>query len=148
MAALLFLCGAVPVTDLQQFDGPLITEERLVFCCCCHHVQPFTPQIAQAQQTEQQLPDVIPSFTGERIVTKSKSSPIEEEVETSDETDNKLSSREWRQIGHDLRLIADRFQLERRTESTLNVQHWLWRTVVQTAAIYIGYRLHRWATSV
>lgn len=152
-ASLLFLCGAVPVTD-QQFERPLVMEERLVFCCCCHHVQPAAPQVDQVQQVEPlqlqpPLPDVIPSFGSEQFSAKSalKRASTREDAETPDETDDgKLSAREWRQIGHDLRLIADRFQLERRAPDSSNSQHWFWRTVAQTAAIYVGYRLHRWAT--
>ena len=157
----ILLCGAVP------FDPPVYESVRTVVYCRCPVMQPVRPPPPP-------LPDVVPRFNckqqqqqqqqhaikhQQQIVTASLvpvgrlSTPPHQDEEDFSKNNNTLA---WKQVGRDLRIIADAFsasdrchtsQHQRRRMTTSTSADWIWNALLQSAVVYVAWKIHRWTSS-
>ena len=153
----ILLCGAVP------FDPPVYEPVRTVVYCRCPVMQPVRPPPPP-------LPDVVPRFNckqqqqheikqQQQIVTASLvpvdrlSTPHHQDEEDFSKNSNTLA---WKQVGRDLRIIADAFsasdrchisQHQRRRMTISTSADWIWNALLQSAVVYVAWRIHRWTSS-
>ena len=145
MATTILLCGAVPFDPPVYYESPI---RPIVYCNCAviHQHRPPPPP-----PPRQQLPDVIPrldpSLTTPKQVPAVKQQSTDEEDFSQLRKDNNILA--WRQVGRDLRMIADSFSNSGRNHQRRRPTSadWIWRALIQSAVVYVVYKVHRWTSS-
>jgi hypothetical protein len=103
---------------------------------------------------------------------KQECSGADEEEEEEDQVDLQSDSNigaktfdQWRQIGRDLRIIADTFsssspssstnissrsrssnQQSHPTAGSISSSTWIWNVLLQGVVVYVGWKVHRWTS--
>ena len=151
MALPIWLCGAIPFDPVMAYD-PAAGESvnRVLMCCHCHVME----SMALLERIEEQhtsdpdhnLPDVVPKIF-----------PLNEEPDSSVKeiypppTDDK-SAANWKQVGQDLRRIADQFESMRQPgrkdqqSSAATAGSWIQTCLVHGLIAYVGWRIQKWAS--
>ena len=159
MATTLFLiplCGAVPF-DPSSSDDPApaadhchnchrLIETLLIERTFSHFPPPHQPEPSLAVVN---LPDVVADSIQQPAEATTKGDQLDRPFSSPSIKHDDLAS--WKQVGRDLRTIADHFQsssLIRRNSSAKDTSNWSWMDcVLKTLAVYVGWRIHRSLTN-
>ena len=156
----IFLCGAVPFEAPPDSQSTTLSSPIHIVCCRCHAVPsappPPPPRVVL-------LPDVVVDSLPRRnkitdssfpIDNNTKSRLVEQCSDQEDQVDDDSSRQDigktldqWRQVGRELRLIADTFSTRGSSSNQpppINGPNWIWNALLQGAVVYVGWRIHRW----
>jgi hypothetical protein len=112
------------------------------FNCCKQQQQ-------QHEVKQQHIVPVAPILPADRLSTP----PLHQDEEDFSKRSNTLA---WKQVGRDLQLIADAFsssrchqtQQHRRSRMiTSTSADWIWNALLQSAVVYVAWKIHRWTSS-
>jgi len=147
----ILLCGAVPfepsVTNSAMISGP---------CEHCQIIESFLMDAENHREPSEpspNLPDVVTdSFINvknvrmddeldHRRMIGAPSSPV-----AIIKDDEEIVRQRWKQVGRDLRRIADDFHHHRtpRSSSSSNSNGWMWSYLINTLVVVAGWKIHRW----
>lgn len=155
MALAILLCGAVPLDLPSSYDPPADYHNRVLMCCHCHVMESLALLDTEDNQSLtdplNSLPDVVPRIKVQTPPCEEPDSPVKQILTTQDQSpiSQDKSSVDWRQVGQDLRRIADQFESSRRPQSHQK-QHvsgsWIQSVIVHGLAAYVGWRIQRWVS--
>lgn len=138
----ILLYGAVPLVNSPQ-DQEI--NHRIITCCHCH-VMEFLDLI----QTDpvDNLPDVVPRDKVPNPPCEEPDSPVKDVQEPIQSPTDDKSAANWRQVGQDLRRIAEQFESSRRSsDQPSSSQHsWIQSLILHGLAAYVGWRIQRWVS--
>lgn len=157
----IWLCGAVPFHPALDCYGSADDGPAALRCCHCHVMEslqllssfeqslPVTDHVDD--DNEDSLPDAV--FRRDKFSqTEETDSPRDKQfgrlqVPADDEDEDK-SAAQWRQVGQDLRRIADQFESLRRPSGrhpqSSQTTSWIQSYVLPGVVAYVGWRIQRW----
>ncbi|KAI9557581.1 hypothetical protein GHT06_017409 [Daphnia sinensis] len=164
------LCGAVPFDPVMEYDAAgQSVNSRVLVCCHCHVMEslalldnPSDESYPFQSHPVDSLPDVVPRQSDKLHRLSAVASDGEEpdspsvkdirEFRMPDE--DKSAADSWKQVGHDLRRIADQFEISRRpatagcrnflTSSSSTASSWIQTCILHGLIAYAGWRIQRW----
>ena len=184
----ILLCGAVPFqspppsssSSSVELMGQSTSTPIHIVCCRCH-ILPQQHQPPDPSSPDLLLPDVVADslpVQRRKIISNSNehhqqetstnkqqcsaAAAEEEEEDQVDLQDSNIGAKtlnQWRQVGRDLRIIADTFSSSSSpstlTGSSRNMNQpataspssiWIWNVLLQGAVVYVGWKVHRWTS--
>ena len=155
------LCAAIPFDPVMAYDpAGQIVNNRVLVCCHCHVMESLSlldpsdePRPSQNNPVfaVDSLPDVVPRPSDK--LPNCRTMPIDEEEPDSPllkdrYPEDKSAAANWKQVGKDLRRIADQFGTLRRsaaTQVTSSSRSWILQTCILNGLVaYAGWRIQRW----
>lgn len=173
----ILLCGAVPFqsptpTTSVQLINSSATPIHIV-CCRCHMI-PHQHQILPSPPLPDVVADSLPQVQRRKIISSSStdhhhhhhqqiesstnkqqcSAEEEDQVDLQDSNIGaKTLNHQWRQVGRDLRIIADTFSSSisrssnNQPPTASSSSTWtIWNVLLQGAVVYVGWKVHRWTS--
>ena len=156
----IWLCGAVPIQ--VDVDCATDTMPPVLMCCHCHVIESLAPlrtswllepsAVDDLDVLDDNLPDVVPrDKMAMQSCREETDSHVKELIEISTSRQptegDKAESDHWKEVGRDLRRIADQFQSSRRQlagHRTSQPSSWIQTCLLHGLAAFVGWRIQRW----
>ncbi|KAK4016631.1 hypothetical protein OUZ56_031589 [Daphnia magna] len=167
------LCGAIPFDPVMEYDAAgQSVNNRVLVCCHCHVMEslalldnPYDETYPFQSHPVDSLPDVVPRQSdklGHRLsVASDEEEPDSPSVKDIRELrmpdEDKSAADNWKQVGHDLRRIADQFETSRRpakagsrnfSTSSSPASSWIQTCILHGLVAYAGWRIQRWISDI
>ena len=163
------MCGAVPFDPVMAYDpAGQSVNNRVLVCCHCHVMESLAfldpsgePHPSQDDPVVDNLPDVVPRRSDKVPNCLTTRLPSDEEEPDSPtlkdlhrHDQDKSAAADWKQVGQDLRRIADQFETLRRpagtskhrnqVTSSSTASSWIQTCILHGLVAYAGWRIQRW----
>lgn len=166
------VCGAVPFDPVSMAYDPAgqSVNNRVLVCCHCHVMDSLAfldpsdePPLHPSQEDNpvvDSLPDVVPRPSGKVPNCLTARLPSDEEepdsplIKDLHHQQDKSAAADWKQVGKDLRRIADQFETLRRpagaskhrnhATSSSSASSWIQTCILHGLVAYAGWRIQRW----
>lgn len=164
------LCGAIPFDPVMAYDpAGHSVNNRVLVCCHCHVMESLAlldetsedPYPFQSHPVDR-LPDVVPRHS-DKLANRVSLANDEEEPDSPSVKDiqqfrmpdeEKSAAASWKQVGQELRRIADQFETSRQPAtdnstrrnctSSSAASSWIQTCILHGLVAYAGWRIQRW----